>query len=345
MTRGLRLRWACSYYRLGRDDGIRVRFDVVASTGLSSRIFAYRMRPVSPVDRREGFFSHICSPVDLAEYPEDAPVEGDSPEWFRLPYVDVLVRSVTEAENFVQAVREDARRLVATLRQTDTLMPGSEETVGTVADDDSESSSASPEDPDTPEYGPVTFAEAVGTLVQTVPPGEDWTHDAGGAGTEIGDSDSSEGVIGVGRSVITLQPDQVSQLLLVQGFDFSGIPPDARITGLTASVYIRDLQADDSGPASLPAEDCSRLCFLALQTGQPGDYVNKAQHDCLPGPLWGQIAAGGVSDLWGLSQVPGSVARDGMLGLRLGVDNPSDIPRQIEVDGVRLQIAFQERLP
>ena len=78
----------------------------------------------------EGFFSHICSPVDLTEYPADEPRVGESPEWFRLSYVDVYLRSVTEAENFVEIVRADIHRILTTLTTMDTLIPGGEDIIG-----------------------------------------------------------------------------------------------------------------------------------------------------------------------------------------------------------------------
>lgn len=130
MPRALKIRWASSNYRLGRDDGIRIRIDAECPEGMSPKIFAYRMLPLTPQGQQAGHFSHICSPVDLEEYPEDGPCPGTSPEWFRLSFVDVLVRSTEEAQNLVQIVREDVTRLISTLNRTDTLFFGGEDTYG-----------------------------------------------------------------------------------------------------------------------------------------------------------------------------------------------------------------------
>ena len=130
MARAIKVSWASSHYRYGRDDGVRVRFDVTCATDMDTHIFAYRMLPADGKGAAAGFFSHICSPVDLAEYPADEPRVGESPEWFRLSYVDVYLRSVTEAENFVEIVRADIHRILTTLTTMDTLIPGGEDIVG-----------------------------------------------------------------------------------------------------------------------------------------------------------------------------------------------------------------------
>jgi hypothetical protein len=89
---------------------------------------------------RVGEFSHVCSPVDLEEYPEDEPIAGQRPEWFRLNYVDVLLRSRTEVHEFIKEVCADVNRLKGTLDLTDTLIPGGELWVG--GEPDAESSSS-----------------------------------------------------------------------------------------------------------------------------------------------------------------------------------------------------------
>jgi hypothetical protein len=127
-TRTLRYRWTSSYYRAGRDDAVRLRIAIVEAVGMTDHVFAYRLLPVNPqTAEAAGTFSHVCSPVDLEEYPAQAPVPGSSPEWFRLPFVDVLVRSTAEAYEFLQFVRTDLARLRDTLMRTDILLPGGEE--------------------------------------------------------------------------------------------------------------------------------------------------------------------------------------------------------------------------
>lgn len=125
-TRSLQVDWASSRYVYNQTDGIRIRFDAVEAVGISPKIFAYRMLPLNPETlERVGTFSHVCSPVDLEEYPEDAAVEGSVPPWYRLSYVDILVRSQAEADDFIATVLEDVDSLIATLNTMDTLPPSS----------------------------------------------------------------------------------------------------------------------------------------------------------------------------------------------------------------------------
>ena len=123
MARSLKIRYASSHYTFGRHDGIRIRIEVVCASGVCPGVFAYRMLPVDPHGNNEGHFSHIVSPVDLVEMPKDSPCPGASPEWFRLSFVDVLVRSVEEAKNFLDVVKCDLKRLMDTLCTMDEVMP------------------------------------------------------------------------------------------------------------------------------------------------------------------------------------------------------------------------------
>lgn len=131
MPRGIAISWSSNLYRQGLDTGIRVRIEVVGAVGLSRKVFAYRALPRNPVTgQMAGFFDHVCSPPDLEDYPEDAPLPGARPPWFRLDYVDILVRSREEATAFVEDVRHDVDRLVKALDDADKLIPGGLITIG-----------------------------------------------------------------------------------------------------------------------------------------------------------------------------------------------------------------------
>lgn len=130
MARSISLKWGSSNYRIGMHDGVRVRIEVTCTTGITPNIFAYRMLPVSPDGDVAGHYSHVCSPVDLEEYPAIGPRPQDSPQWFRLAYIDVVIRSLTEMHNFIAAVQSDVSRLRATLEQMDQLRFMEEITIG-----------------------------------------------------------------------------------------------------------------------------------------------------------------------------------------------------------------------
>lgn len=129
--RRIKLDWSVSRYNFHGVDGVRVRIEATAAELMSPKVFAYLMMPMKPAaGEREGSFSHICSPTDLAEYPEDEPIPGHRPEWFRLNYVDVHLRSRSEAKRLIQDVTEDVQRLKVTLDLMDTLLPGGSVWIG-----------------------------------------------------------------------------------------------------------------------------------------------------------------------------------------------------------------------
>lgn len=124
MARRIHLAWSQSRFIYNRIDGIRLRVDADLAEGMSEKIFAYITMPMRPgVGEAVGEFDHVCSPVDLEEYPEDDPIPGHQPGWFRLSYVDVLVRSPAEMEALLAKIIADVRALKSTLDVMDTVEP------------------------------------------------------------------------------------------------------------------------------------------------------------------------------------------------------------------------------
>ena len=131
--RRVKLTWSVSRYNFHSTDGIRVRITASDAALMPDKIFAYLLLPLKPAAvERIGAFDHVCSPTDLEEYPEDEPILDARPEWFRLNYVDVLLRSRAEVNAFVRDVAEDVQRLKVTLDLADTLLPGGELWVGNI---------------------------------------------------------------------------------------------------------------------------------------------------------------------------------------------------------------------
>jgi hypothetical protein len=129
--RRIKLTWQVSRYNFHSTDGIRVRITATEAALMSNKIFAYLMLPLKAgADSKAGAFDHICSPTDLEEYPENDPIPNSRPAWFRLDYVDVLLRSRAEVEAFIRDVVEDVQRLKNTLDLMDDLLPGGNVWVG-----------------------------------------------------------------------------------------------------------------------------------------------------------------------------------------------------------------------
>jgi hypothetical protein len=140
-NRRVQLTWAVSRYEYQGVDAVRVRIEAANAEDMPDKIFAYLLLPMKPAaGSREGAFSHVCSPVDLEEYPEDDPIPGYRPEWFRLNYVDVHLRSRSEAKQFIQDVVDDVNRLKTTLDVMDTLQTGGTLWIGGEPDSDSSQS-------------------------------------------------------------------------------------------------------------------------------------------------------------------------------------------------------------
>lgn len=142
--RRVHLVWTVSRYNYNGTDGIRVRIEADAAEDMPRKIFAYLMMPMKPGENeREGAFDHVCSPTDLEEYPEDAPIPDHRPEFFRLDYVDVVLRSRTEVHAFIRDVAEDVYRLKRTLDLMDHMLPGGEIWIGGEPASSSSNSSSS----------------------------------------------------------------------------------------------------------------------------------------------------------------------------------------------------------
>jgi hypothetical protein len=125
--RRIHLTWYVSRYNFHSTDGIRVRIEADGANLMPDKVFAYLLLPLKPGENeRAGSFDHVCSPTDLEEYPEDEPIPQHRPEWFRLNYVDVVLRSRTEVYAFVRDVAADVYNLRETLNIMDRLEPAGE---------------------------------------------------------------------------------------------------------------------------------------------------------------------------------------------------------------------------
>ena len=107
---------------VGVHTGFRFTVQVTAAQNMSAAIFAYRALPLQPgQDSAVGFFSHVCSAADLAEYPETQPRINDTPPWFRLSRLDVVVATRELAEHALEQIRADIQILLKSLDAQTTL--------------------------------------------------------------------------------------------------------------------------------------------------------------------------------------------------------------------------------
>ena len=323
MARGIQIVIKQSHYVLGRHDGIRVRMEAIDACEMDAEIFAYRMLPVNPAtSETAGHFSHVCSPVDMEEYPKDAPRTGDEPRWFRLAYVDVLLRSTAEVDNFIAAVQSDVNRLLTTLNLMDTLQPQASVTFGEMCAEspsDSESPESSASSQSSQSLGSLQLILATATNERSLGTlGAEWTElEAGGADSPLGDSL---------WSFAEIKPGQQTAYLYLSGYDFSELPQDAVIEGIEVTLQIGFEEYDGlAGP---------RLQYLSLHRLE-GVTDNLGDNTELEG-VGTDIIVGGASALWGKEWTTDQIKR-GDFGILLRIDFPLTSDENVTLATIQAQ--------
>ncbi len=100
----------------------RLRIEAHEAAGLDNRIFLYRRNPADPYTGAvvDDFFA-ICSPVDLAEYPPEAPDPNRAFPFFRTNYVELDLRSTHLADRLWVTVVHEVNELLEGLDKLDEL--------------------------------------------------------------------------------------------------------------------------------------------------------------------------------------------------------------------------------
>ena len=126
IVRRIRLSHAYSRFVGPSADGSRLVVRVDVAEGIDRAVFAYLAIPAQPGDasgEARATFSHVCSPVDMAEYPAGSPYPDASPPWFRLESADLLFRSRVQAEQGLREIEADVLGLLTALLAMDLLGP------------------------------------------------------------------------------------------------------------------------------------------------------------------------------------------------------------------------------
>lgn len=98
------------------------RFTVAAENAvlMPAEVFRYLRRPYNPVTGVEADeFDGVCSLPDLEEMPAGAPT--GSPPFFRLAEIDLVFRSMSEADEAWAVIQADVAVLVRTMDLADDL--------------------------------------------------------------------------------------------------------------------------------------------------------------------------------------------------------------------------------
>ena len=101
----------------------RIRVEVIdVSGGIDGRIFLFRRNPISPYTHTySDSYMCVCSPVDLADYPSDAPDPMKPYPFFRMASVEADLRSMADLDRFWTLVKSDVCLLTRSLDLADNL--------------------------------------------------------------------------------------------------------------------------------------------------------------------------------------------------------------------------------
>jgi hypothetical protein len=124
-------RFSQTHYTNNYIDGFRFKVVAYGANNMPNSIFRYAREALNA---REGShrlaFDGVCSPSDLEEFPEEAPIVGIFPEFCRLDYADLVFRSQATAEEAWTILVEEVGSLVRTLDTMDVMQAGTDLKIG-----------------------------------------------------------------------------------------------------------------------------------------------------------------------------------------------------------------------
>lgn len=108
--------------RFRNRDAFRVKIVASDGDGLPNEIFGFQRTLVDAnTEEQCDEFSFVCSPYDISAYPANEPDPDQSPQFFRKATVDILVPSLTVAQEVLEDIEAQVCRLVQLLDQLDDL--------------------------------------------------------------------------------------------------------------------------------------------------------------------------------------------------------------------------------
>ncbi len=120
-VRGIKLRRSAqTRYVANAVDGFRFTVEAHSAYDMPNEIFLYLRRPYDPTTAETADeFSNVCSVPDLEEYPASGPT--GTPPFFRESVVDLVFRSMHDADEAWAVIQRDVQVLVDTLNLNDIL--------------------------------------------------------------------------------------------------------------------------------------------------------------------------------------------------------------------------------
>lgn len=137
-------RYAQTKYNNEAIEGFRFKAVAYGGNDMPNKIFRYGREALNA---REGSyrlaFDGVCSPSDLEEFPEDAPLVNSYPEFCRLDYIDLVFRTQEEAEETWTVLVSEISNLVNTLNAMDGITAETTLKIGDPPPSDGPASSSS----------------------------------------------------------------------------------------------------------------------------------------------------------------------------------------------------------
>ena len=122
------------YSKQERDTGVfayLLRVEVSHATDMTDKIFVFQRNVMSldaEANRLSDQFMSIADPVDLEEFPEDAPDLDNQMPYYRKNSVDLVFRSMVELEETKALIEADIRTLVNSMKASQTVVTMEEAT-------------------------------------------------------------------------------------------------------------------------------------------------------------------------------------------------------------------------
>lgn len=114
----------------------RLKLQCTESANMDTRCFVYRRDPANPYtgEVTDTFFA-VASPVDMAEFPPDAPDPRQAYPFFRLDTVELDLRQLELALVTEQLIVDELNVLVHALNKLEVLTPAESFWIGPFPDD------------------------------------------------------------------------------------------------------------------------------------------------------------------------------------------------------------------
>lgn len=118
----------------------RLKLVIAEAVDMDNRVFLFQRSPPDPTTgNTTDTFVTVCSPVDMEDYPPDAPDSAKQYPFFRLSSVELDFRATSQADEAYAIIMRELNVLIFALNRLDQLKVSNSVWVGAGPPDSSES--------------------------------------------------------------------------------------------------------------------------------------------------------------------------------------------------------------